>query len=242
MKAINLMRLILHINPVRTSLMRMNISQVVRHISATPQQVSCTRGRNVGIGMIYSLDREKSTAGCRDFRSSFWRWGGDWAFQTWPKALLPCPAGRCSWLAWLRMSLSHLREDLCPGPKEAFSQQTPYTTKLLRTDPKPGGFLSEGGAAAGSWGLLGHFPAPHLPPHGTGTNWERLSFSPGRGALVQPLPQNRAPPFLALIDTGFVPDHGENEWNLWALSLRARFIGRKRILWSFFMYLLLRSK
>lgn len=100
MKAINLMRLILHINPVRTSLMRMNISQVIRHISATPQQVSCIRGKNVGIEMIYSLNREKSTAGCGVFRSSFWGWGGDWAFQTWPKALLLCPAGRCSWPGW----------------------------------------------------------------------------------------------------------------------------------------------
>lgn len=58
MKAINLMRLIPHINPVKTSTMRMNFSQVTRHISAMPQQVSCIRGRNVGISTTYSLDRK----------------------------------------------------------------------------------------------------------------------------------------------------------------------------------------
>lgn len=38
MKAINLMRLIPHINPVRTSTMKTNFFQVTRHISAMPQQ------------------------------------------------------------------------------------------------------------------------------------------------------------------------------------------------------------
>lgn len=54
------------------------------------------------------------------------------------------------------------------------------------------------------------------------------------GVLFSHFLRTGLPPFLALVDIGFVPDHKENEWNLSASSLRARFIGRNRILWSFF--------
>lgn len=128
MKAINLMRLIPHINPVRTRMMRMNFSQVTRHISAMPQQVSSIRGRNVGIRATYSLDRKT--------QSSLWDVGischhpghevGTEASKPGPKPCYLPPAGRCSWVAWLRMSLSHPWGGFLPWSRGTF-----LTTNLL---------------------------------------------------------------------------------------------------------------
>lgn len=58
MKAINLMRLIPHINPVRTSTMKTILLQVTRHISAVPLLVSPIRGRNVGITTTWTSQKE----------------------------------------------------------------------------------------------------------------------------------------------------------------------------------------
>lgn len=148
MKAINLMRLIPHINPVRTSMMRTNFSQVTRHISAMPQQVSCIRGRNVGIRTTYTLGR-KIHSRLRDVGISCHHSEGEVGTEVSKPDPKPCcllPARRCS---WLRTSLSHPQGGFLPWSQGSFLTTNPLiTAKVLRTDPKPGGFLSEGGAAA----------------------------------------------------------------------------------------------
>lgn len=197
MKAINLMRLIPHINPVRTSIMRTIFSQVTRHISAMPQQAGCTRGRTVGIRPTYSLDTK--------IHSRLWDVGishhhSESKVRTAALNLAQSlVAVRCSWVAWLRMSLSHPQGDFCPGPKEAFSQQTPLYCKTTQDWPKTWRFLVR------EKGCSRQLRAPEAPsqpltfllmaltPTGSTSTccWSRRA--PGRGALVQPLPQNRDP-------------------------------------------------
>lgn len=162
MKAINLMRLIPHINPVRTSMMRMNFSQVTRHISAMPQQVSCIRGRNVGIRTTCSLDRK--------IHSRLWDVGISCSHsESELRAEASKPDPRLLPPSCRERQQGGLAEDE-PFPPSGtisalvlrkLSHNKPLSTaKLFRTDPKPGGFLLEGGAAAGSWGLLRHLPSP----------------------------------------------------------------------------------
>lgn len=163
MEAINLMRLITHINPVRTSMMRTNFSQVTRHISSMPQQVSSIRGRNVGMRTTYSLGR-KIHSRLWDVRISCHHSEdevGTEASESDPK---PCglpPAGRCSWVAWLRTSLSHSLGGFLPWSWGSFLTTNPLTLQNYSgLTQKPRGFLSEGRASAGRWGLLRHLLCP----------------------------------------------------------------------------------
>lgn len=174
--------------------------------------------------------------------SSFWGQGGDWGSEPDPKPCCFPPAGWCS---WLRMSLSHPQGGFLPWSQGSFLTTNPLilqnysglTQNLEVSCQRERGMrVPEAPSQPITFLIMA------LTPTGSTSICCWSGRAPGRGALVQSLPQKSIPPFLALIDIGFVPDHKENEWNLWASSLRARFIGRKGILWSFFMYLLLRSK
>lgn len=115
------------------------------------------------------------------------------------------------------------REDFCPGPAEKS-----HTAKLLRTDPNPGSFRSEGGAALGKSGELG-VPSPDAEPRAAPSRQpqprRRLpspfsspsqrghepGFTPAREGGSCPVNSLRAglPLVLALTDVGSVSDHKE---------------------------------
>lgn len=157
--------------------MRMNglFSQETRHNSAMPQQVSCTRGRTVGIKTTYSLDR-KIHIRLWDVGISCYHSEGEEGTEA-LNLTQSLAAGRCSWVAWLRMSFSHPQGEFLLGPKEAFSQQTPWYCKTTQDWPKTWSFLvRERGCSRQMRGPWGTFPAPNLPPHGTDTNWEYLNL------------------------------------------------------------------